>query len=132
MRNAAKRKRRDSDNPIIIHCNSQQHTSTALPLSSDLVFPTTLLMACFNKSSVDLVKAYVDWLRVDATEEQEGHYKLMQHLTLHHGYDLDCIESNKKIMHGFYTEQGIPIGFAWRYIYSVTWFRKQKVRAMTV
>ncbi|KAL7917744.1 hypothetical protein ACQKWADRAFT_324403 [Trichoderma austrokoningii] len=100
----AKRRRRDSDGTMTVHCHSQQ-CSSGSRATPELIFPTTLLMV---------------------SEEQKGFYEQMQHLTLHHGYDLDMIVSNQERMLKFYMDCDIPEGFAWRYVSDIRSFHKRR------
>lgn len=122
-----KRRRRDSDSTMTIHCHSQQCTSGGRA-TPELVFPTTPLMG-FNEPREDLVRAYSVWQRCQVSEEQKGFYEQMQHLTLHHGYDLDMIVSNQERMLKFYVDYDIPEGFAWRYVSDIRSFHKRRQQA---
>ncbi|KAK1237910.1 hypothetical protein MKX08_002489 [Trichoderma sp. CBMAI-0020] len=109
-----KRRRRDSDGG---------------PASTpELVFPTSPLMG-FDERREDLVRAYSVWQRCQVSEEQKGFYEQMQHLSLHHGIDLDMIVSNQKMMFNFYVEHEVPKGFAWRYVSDIRSFHKRRQQA---
>jgi len=130
-RSTRKRRRQDSNNLTILPPNAYQTGPDSRPYVPVMVFPTTPLMG-FDQCSEDLVRAYGAWLNHEASEEQKGHYEFIQQLILKHGFDLDFIGSNKEWTLFFLVEEeGVPRGFAWRYVCGVTWFMKlrQKARA---
>jgi hypothetical protein len=123
-----KRRRRDSDGSMTIHCHSQQCALGGRAATPELIFPTSPLMG-FDEPREDLVRAYSAWQRSHVSEEQEGFYEQIQHLTLHHGIDLDMIVSNQKMMFQFYMKHEVPKGFAWRYVSDIRSFHKLRQQA---
>lgn len=123
-----KRRRRDSDGAMTIHCHSQLCDTGGPASTPELVFPTSPLMG-FDERREDLVRAYSVWQRCQVSEEQKGFYEQMQHLSLHHGIDLDMIVSNQKMMFNFYVEHEVPKGFAWRYVSDIRSFHKRRQQA---
>ncbi|EJP60902.1 uncharacterized protein BBA_10145 [Beauveria bassiana ARSEF 2860] len=126
----AKRKRRrpGSENLTINPPNPAQLAHDGRTIIPAMVFPTTPLMG-FAQRSEDNIRAHTTWLKHGASDEQKGHYEFMQQLALRNGYDLDYMHSNKERVCVFSMDEGVPEGFAWRYVSGVPWFKKEREKA---
>lgn len=93
-----------------------------------LIFPKTRLTG-FDEPREDLVKAYGIWQRCHVSEKQKGFCDQLQHLTLHHGYDLEIIAHNQKHMVQIYLDCDVPEAFVCRFVYDVMPYIEQRQQA---